>query len=91
MATVSLHFSSPSSALASLLCFLLLSGVSFAADPFVSYDFKLSYITASPLGVPQQVCLSFPRKSRVRCLNNVLAVNREILGVFWGLASDGFC
>ncbi|RID78732.1 hypothetical protein BRARA_A01527 [Brassica rapa] len=56
MATVSLHFFSPSSpAFASLLCFLLLSGVSFAADPFVSYDFKLSYITASPLGVPQQV------------------------------------
>lgn len=57
MATVSLRFfsSSPSSALASLLCFLLLSGVSFAADPFVSYDFKVSYITASPLGVPQQV------------------------------------
>ncbi|CAN0891561.1 Monocopper oxidase-like protein SKS2 [Linum grandiflorum] len=27
----------------------------FAADPTVSYDFKVSYITASPLGVPQQV------------------------------------
>ncbi|KAJ0239770.1 Monocopper oxidase-like protein SKS1 [Hirschfeldia incana] len=52
MATVSLlHFFSPSS----LLCFLLLTGVSFAADPFVSYDFKVSYLTASPLGVPQQV------------------------------------
>lgn len=53
MATVSLHFFfffSPS-----LLCFVLLSGVSFAADPFVSYDFKVSYLTASPLGVPQQV------------------------------------
>ncbi|CAN8273947.1 unnamed protein product [Cochlearia groenlandica] len=40
------------------LCFVLLSavsGVTFAADPFVSYDFKISYITASPLGVPQQV------------------------------------
>lgn len=34
---------------------MLLSGVSFAADPFVSYDFKVSYLTASPLGVPQQV------------------------------------
>lgn len=56
MATVSLHFFffffSPS-----LLCFVLLSGVSFAADPFVSYDFKVSYLTASPLGVPQQVWL----------------------------------
>jgi hypothetical protein len=24
----------------------------------VTYDFEVSYITASPLGVPQQVCLS---------------------------------
>ncbi|CAA0396442.1 unnamed protein product [Arabidopsis thaliana] len=39
----------------SLLCFALLSAVSFAADPFVSYDFRVSYLTASPLGVPQQV------------------------------------
>lgn len=30
----------------------------FAGDPFVSYDFVVSYITASPLGVPQQVCSS---------------------------------
>uniref|UniRef100_A0A1J3K2F8 Monocopper oxidase-like protein SKS1 n=1 Tax=Noccaea caerulescens TaxID=107243 RepID=A0A1J3K2F8_NOCCA len=48
-------FFSPCPVLASLLSFALLSGVSFAADPFVSYDFKVSYITASPLGVPQQV------------------------------------
>ncbi|KAK4784870.1 hypothetical protein SAY86_019238 [Trapa natans] len=27
----------------------------FAADPTVSYDFKLSYIAASPLGAPRQV------------------------------------
>ncbi|XP_010532249.1 PREDICTED: monocopper oxidase-like protein SKS1 [Tarenaya hassleriana] len=40
---------------ASFLCFALLFGVSLAADPFVFYDFKFSYITASPLGVPQQV------------------------------------
>jgi len=38
-----------------LLCLALLSAVSFAADPFVSYDFRVSYLTASPLGVPQQV------------------------------------
>ncbi|ESQ54779.1 hypothetical protein EUTSA_v10024736mg [Eutrema salsugineum] len=54
MAAVSLYFF-PSSAFSSFLCFVLLSGVSFAADPFVSYDFKVSYITASPLGVRQQV------------------------------------
>ncbi|CAH2070373.1 unnamed protein product [Thlaspi arvense] len=32
-----------------------LSGFSLAGDPFVSYIFDVSYITASPLGVPQQV------------------------------------
>ncbi|KFK26749.1 hypothetical protein AALP_AA8G288500 [Arabis alpina] len=35
--------------------FALLSGFSLAGDPFVSYVFEVSYITASPLGVPQQV------------------------------------
>jgi len=29
--------------------------LSSAADPFAFYDFEVSYITASPLGVPQQV------------------------------------
>lgn len=33
----------------------LLLGLSFADDPYVSYNFVVSYITASPLGVPQQV------------------------------------
>ncbi|CAN8253400.1 unnamed protein product [Cochlearia groenlandica] len=33
----------------------LLSSFSLAGDPYVSYVFELSYITASPLGVPQQV------------------------------------
>lgn len=33
----------------------LFSSLCFAADPSVSYEFRLSYITASPLGVPQQV------------------------------------
>ncbi|KAK8709385.1 hypothetical protein V6N13_060401 [Hibiscus sabdariffa] len=32
----------------------LLSSLCFAEDPFVTYDFDVSYITASPLGVPQQ-------------------------------------
>ncbi|GMI95352.1 SKU5 similar 2 [Hibiscus trionum] len=34
---------------------LLLSTLCSADDPYVFYDFKLSYITASPLGVPQRV------------------------------------
>lgn len=33
----------------------LLVSLCLADDPFVSYDFEVSYITASPLGVPQQV------------------------------------
>ncbi|KAJ8772128.1 hypothetical protein K2173_027305 [Erythroxylum novogranatense] len=38
-----------------LVYIALFSRLCFAADPTVSYDFKVSYITASPLGVPQQV------------------------------------
>ncbi|KAL3498678.1 hypothetical protein ACH5RR_041410 [Cinchona calisaya] len=34
---------------------LLLLGFCSAEDPFVNFDFVVSYITASPLGVPQQV------------------------------------
>lgn len=34
---------------------LVLLGVSWAADPFANFNLELSYITASPLGVPQQV------------------------------------
>lgn len=33
----------------------LFVSLNLAADPFVSYKFVVSYITASPLGVPQQV------------------------------------
>lgn len=36
----------------------LFVSLSFALDPFVFYNFEVSYITASPLGVPQQVCSS---------------------------------
>ncbi|KAK8990699.1 hypothetical protein GQ457_11G030330 [Hibiscus cannabinus] len=42
-------------ALLLLLHIALLSTLCFADDPYVFYDFKLSYITVSPLGVPQQV------------------------------------
>ncbi|MFS7958519.1 hypothetical protein Hanom_Chr07g00679591 [Helianthus anomalus] len=34
---------------------LLLCGFCFAGDPTASYELEFSYITASPLGVPQQV------------------------------------
>ncbi|KAK8508196.1 hypothetical protein V6N12_019376 [Hibiscus sabdariffa] len=38
-----------------LIHIALFSSLCFAEDPYVFYDFKLSYITVSPLGVPQQV------------------------------------
>ncbi|XP_071736246.1 monocopper oxidase-like protein SKS1 [Rutidosis leptorrhynchoides] len=40
-----------------LLCwfYIGLLGVCYAGDPFVDYELEFSYITASPLGVPQQV------------------------------------
>lgn len=37
------------------ICVGLTLGVCWAADPFNSFELELSYITASPLGVPQQV------------------------------------
>ena len=43
----------------SSLCVSLLVSYSSAGDPSVYYDFEVSYITASPLGVPQQV-ISIP-------------------------------
>ncbi|KAK8530844.1 hypothetical protein V6N12_013344 [Hibiscus sabdariffa] len=42
-------------ALLLLLHIALLSTLCAADDPYVFYDFKLSYITISPLGVPQRV------------------------------------
>lgn len=42
-----------------LLCLfhivLLLAGLCHGGDPFANYELEFSYITASPLGVPQQV------------------------------------
>nr|GMC85215.1 monocopper oxidase-like protein SKU5 [Ipomoea batatas] len=44
------------STLSMLLCIsVLLLGLCSAEDPFAFYDFEVSYITASPLGVEQQV------------------------------------
>lgn len=40
------------------LCFLVLD-LAFAGDPFVYYDWTVSYVTASPLGVKQKVFFSF--------------------------------
>ncbi|KAA8521884.1 hypothetical protein F0562_012802 [Nyssa sinensis] len=50
----------------------------FADDPFVSYNFEVSYITASPLGVPQQVIAvngRFPGPNINTTTNNNVLVN----------------
>uniref|UniRef100_A0A2N9HX05 Plastocyanin-like domain-containing protein n=1 Tax=Fagus sylvatica TaxID=28930 RepID=A0A2N9HX05_FAGSY len=41
--------------LVSLVLVALFQSLCFGADPSVFYDLRVSYITASPLGVPQQV------------------------------------
>ncbi|XP_010536535.1 PREDICTED: monocopper oxidase-like protein SKS1 [Tarenaya hassleriana] len=61
-----------------VLCFALFSGDSLAADASVFYDFKVSYITASPLGVPQQVIAinkQFPGPLLNATTNNHVVVN----------------
>ncbi|KAL0324435.1 UNVERIFIED_CONTAM: Monocopper oxidase-like protein SKU5 [Sesamum calycinum] len=58
------------------ICLLL--GLSFAEDPFVNYEFVVSYITASPLGVPQQVIAingKFPGPTLNVTTNNNVVVN----------------
>ncbi|KAJ7952469.1 monocopper oxidase-like protein SKU5 [Quillaja saponaria] len=50
----------------------------FAEDPFVFYNFEVSYITASPLGVPQQVIAingKFPGPTINVTTNNHVVVN----------------
>jgi hypothetical protein len=41
--------------LVALLAAAVLTWPSDAADPFAYFDWDVSYITASPLGVPQKV------------------------------------
>lgn len=65
-------------ALVSLTHIALLSTLCFAADPYVFYDFKVSYITASPLGVPQRVIAingKFPGDPINATTNNNVVVN----------------
>ncbi|TVU01209.1 hypothetical protein EJB05_53336 [Eragrostis curvula] len=40
---------------AALLALAFLAGAALAADPYAFFDWDVSYITASPLGVPQKV------------------------------------
>ncbi|ONI25060.1 hypothetical protein PRUPE_2G278000 [Prunus persica] len=62
----------------SLTHIALLSTLCSAADPIVSYDFRVSYITASPLGVPQRVIAvneKFPGPPINATTNNNVVVN----------------
>nr|GMD80959.1 monocopper oxidase-like protein SKU5 [Ipomoea batatas] len=68
----------PLSMLPLLLCISLLLGFCSAEDPFVFYDFEVSYITASPLGVEQQVIAingKFPGPTMNVTTNNNVVVN----------------
>ncbi|KAL2901785.1 Monocopper oxidase-like protein SKU5 [Bienertia sinuspersici] len=68
---------STSLVLFALLISLLVS-LSLAGDAFVYYDFEVSYITASPLGVPQQVIAingKFPGAPINVTTNNNVVVN----------------
>ncbi|XP_059625477.1 monocopper oxidase-like protein SKU5 [Cornus florida] len=56
----------------------LLSTLCFAADPYANFNLELSYITASPLGVPQQVIAvngKFPGPTLNVTTNNNVVVN----------------
>ncbi|CAH9112203.1 unnamed protein product [Cuscuta epithymum] len=61
-----------------LLGISLLLGFSSAEDPYAFYDFEVSYITASPLGVEQQVIAingKFPGPAINVTTNNNVVVN----------------
>ncbi|KAF5457705.1 hypothetical protein F2P56_021787 [Juglans regia] len=62
----------------SLVHIALLPILCFAADPYVFYDLHVSYLTASPLGVPQQVIAvneRFPGPVINSTTNNNVVVN----------------
>lgn len=67
----------------------LLLGSCNADDPFVFYDFKVSYITASPLGVPQQVCAQISCSVFPVSISFVLHLSVLSLA-FYLLIDDGF-
>ncbi|KAJ4706214.1 Monocopper oxidase-like protein SKU5 [Melia azedarach] len=61
-----------------LITVALFSSFCFAGDPYVFYDFGVSYIAASPLGVPQQVIAingKFPGPVLNATTNNNVVVN----------------
>ena len=80
---------------------VLLTSVCFAEDPIVNFEFVVSYITASPLGVPQQVCFQIFSFYSLCFLSVTLSglfhlgnFQKQWVGLvlifelFWSLASD---
>lgn len=72
----------------SLTHIALLSTLCSAADPVVSFDFRVSYITASPLGVPQRVRLSLLFHLALLCFYCCVR-KRAIFGLHFGFESIG--
>ncbi|TYK00284.1 monocopper oxidase-like protein SKS1 [Cucumis melo var. makuwa] len=73
MASISLTTS-----LLGLIFIAIFPSFTFAGDPYVFYDFRISYITASPLGIAQQVIAvngKFPGPFINATTNNNVAVN----------------
>nr|KJB37592.1 hypothetical protein B456_006G212500 [Gossypium raimondii] len=61
-----------------LIHIALFLSLCYAEDPFVFYDFEVTYITASPLGVPQQVIAinnKFPGPTINSTTNNNVVIN----------------
>ncbi|KAK4338284.1 hypothetical protein RND71_042771 [Anisodus tanguticus] len=61
-----------------LICIFLFMELSFAGDPFKFFNFEVSYIEASPLGVPQQVIAingKFPGPTMNVTTNDNVVVN----------------
>lgn len=54
---------------------LLLLGFAIATDPYVYYDWTVSYITAAPLGVKQQVCYPFVSFHIIHSINCIVEID----------------
>ncbi|XP_049415652.1 monocopper oxidase-like protein SKU5 [Solanum stenotomum] len=64
--------------LITLICIFLFMGLSYAGDPFKFFNFEVSYIDASPLGVSQQVIAingKFPGPTMNVTTNDNVVVN----------------
>lgn len=73
------------------ICIALFFGLCFGADQFANYELELSYITASPLGVPQQVFFfSSLSEYDFYCYNFFLLLLVAFSLIFWKVVKSGF-